>query len=173
MTIQTMPERILDLIQAEGIDTLFGIPDPSFFALFVEAEKRGMQIISPHHEEAAALTADGFFRMTGKPVVLCVNKGPGVANIAAGANFLRKENVPAVFIMAQRQRFYEQRVRRGKMQYMSQPPLFQDVVKYVGVIEYPEQTDEIFHEAFRQALNGVPGPTYIELPLSVMQAKFD
>ena len=41
MTIQTMPERILDLIQAEGIDTLFGIPDPSFFALFVEAEKRG------------------------------------------------------------------------------------------------------------------------------------
>ena len=173
MTIQTMPERILDLIQAEGIDTLFGIPDPSFFALFVNAEKRGIQIISPHHEEAAALTADGFFRMTGKPAVLCVNKGPGVANIAAGANFLRKENVPAVFIMAQRQRIYEQRVRRGKMQYMSQPPIFQNVVKYLGIIEYPEQTDEIFHEAFRQALNGVPGPTYIELPLSVMQAKFD
>jgi acetolactate synthase-1/2/3 large subunit len=173
MTIQTMPERILDLIQAEGIDTLFGIPDPSFFALFVEAERRGMQVISPHHEEAAALTADGFFRMTGKPAVLCVNKGPGVANIAAGANFLRKENVPAVFIMAQRQRLYEQRVRRGKMQYMSQPPMFQNVVKYLGIIEYPDQTDEIFHEAFRQALNGVPGPTYIELPLGVMQAKFD
>ena len=173
MTIQTMQQRILDLIQAEKIDTLFGIPDPSFFGLFIEAEKRGMQIISPHHEQAAALTADGFFRMTGKPAVICVNKGPGVANILAGANFLRKENVPAVFIMAQRQRFYEQRVRRGKMQYMSQPPLFQNVVKYLGVIEYPEQTDEIFHEAFRQALNGVPGPTYIELPLGVMQAKFD
>jgi len=173
MTIQTMQQRILDLIQAEKIDTLFGIPDPSFFGLFIEAEKRGIQIVSPHHEQAAALTADGFFRMTGKPAVICVNKGPGVANILAGANFLRKENVPAVFIMAQRQRFYEQRVRRGKMQYMSQPPLFQNVVKYLGVIEYPEQTDEIFHEAFRQALNGVPGPTYIELPLSVMQAKFD
>ena len=173
MTIQTMAERIVDLIQAESIDTLFGIPDPSFFGLFIEAEKRGIQIISPHHEQAAALTADGFFRMTGKPAVICINKGPGVANVAAGANFLRKENVPAVFVMAQRQRFYEQRVRRGKMQYMSQPPLFQNVVKYLGIIEYPEQTDEIFHEAFRQALNGVPGPTYIELPLSVMQAKFD
>ncbi len=67
MTIQTMPERILDLIQAEGIDTLFGIPDPSFFALFVEAEKRGMQVISPHHEEAAALTADGPMRFFMKP----------------------------------------------------------------------------------------------------------
>ncbi len=173
MTGQTMPERILDLVQTEGIDTLFGIPDPSFFALFIEAEKRGMQIISPHHEQAAALTADGHFRMTGKPAVICVNKGPGVANIAAGANFMAKENVPAIFIMAQRQRFYEQRVRRGKMQYMSQPPMFEGVVKYLGVIEYPEQTDDIFHEAFRQALSGVPGPTYIELPLGVMAAKFN
>ena len=173
MTTQTMYERILDLVQAEGVDTLFGIPDPSFFAMFLEAERRGMQIVSPHHEQAAALTADGYYRMTGKPAVLCLNKGPGVANVMAGANFMMKENVPAVFIMANRQRFYEQRVRRGKMQYMSQPPLFQNTVKYTGVIEYPQQTDEIFQEAFRKALGGVPGPTYVELPLGVMQAKFD
>ena len=173
MPNQSMPERLLDLIQAEAIDTLFGIPDPSFFAMFIEAERRGMAVISPHHEQAAALTADGHFRMTGKPAVLCMNKGPGVGNIVAGANFFRKENVPAVFIMAQRQRFYEQRVRRGKMQYMSQPPLYEGVMKYIGVIEYPEQTDEILHEAFRQAMSGVPGPTYVELPLGVMQAKFD
>jgi acetolactate synthase-1/2/3 large subunit len=173
MTTQTMYERILDLVQAEGVDTLFGIPDPSFFAMFIEAERRGIEIVSPHHEQAAALTADGYYRMTGKPAVLCLNKGPGVANVMAGANFMMKENVPAVFIMANRQRFYEQRVRRGKMQYMSQPPLFQNTVKYTGVIEYPQQTDEIFHEAFRKALGGVPGPTYIELPLGVMQARFD
>lgn len=173
MTTQSMQERLLDLFQAEGINTLFGIPDPSFFGLFIEAERRGMEVVSPHHEEAMALMADGYFRMTGKPVVLCVNKGPGVGNIAAGANFLRKENVPAIFLMAQRQRFYEQRVRRGKMQYMSQPPLFQNAVKYTGIIEYPQQTDEIVQEAFRQATTGVPGPTYVELPLGVMQAKFD
>ncbi len=173
MTTRTMYEHILDLIQAEGINTLFGIPDPSFFGMFIEAERRGMEIVSPHHEEAMALTADGLYRMTGKPVVFCVNKGPGVANIVAGANFLMKENVPAVFIGANRQRFYEQRVRRGQMQYMSQPPLFEGAVKYTGVIEYPQQTDDVFHEAFRKAQTGVPGPTYIELPLGVMQAKFD
>ena len=76
---QTMYDHILDLLQAEGVDTLFGIPDPSFFGMFIEAERRGMRIISPHHEQAAALTADGYFRMTGKPAVLCMNKGPGVA----------------------------------------------------------------------------------------------
>ncbi len=173
MADQTIAERLLDLIQAEGIDTLFGIPDPSFFALFLEAERRGMRVISPHHEQAAALTADGLYRMTGKPVVLCMNKGPGVANIMAGVNFLMKECVPAVCIMANRQRFYEQKVRRGKMQYMSQPPLFQNTVKYAGTIEYPQQLDEIMHEAFRKAQGGVPGPTFVELPLGVMQAKFD
>ena len=38
-----MYERILDLIQAEDVDTLFGIPDPSFFGMFIEAERRGMR----------------------------------------------------------------------------------------------------------------------------------
>ncbi len=173
MSLCKMHERIVDLIQAEGVDTIFGIPDPSFFGIFITAEQRGMRIVSPHHEQAAALMADSMYRMTGRPGVIGVNKGPGVANIAGGANYLAKENVPAVFIMAQRHRLYEQRVRRGKIQYMSQPPMFEGVTKYIGIIEYPEQVDEIFHEAFRLALSGVPGPVYVELPLNVMQAQLD
>lgn len=173
MTLRTVPERIVDLIQAEGVDTIFGIPDPSFFAMFLEAEKRGMNLVAPHHEQGGALMADGLYRLTGKPGVLGVNKGPGVANIAAGAAYLAKENVPAVFIMAQRHRLYEQRVRRGKMQYLSQTPIFEGVMKYCGSIEYPEQVDEIFHEAFRKATSGVPGPTFVELPLSIMQAQLE
>jgi thiamine pyrophosphate-dependent acetolactate synthase large subunit-like protein len=173
MASQKIHERVVELIQAEGVDTIFGIPDPSFFAMFITAEARGLRVVAPHHEQAGALMADGLYRMTGKPGVIGVNKGPGVANIAAGAAYLAKENVPAVFIMAQRHRLYEQRVRRGKMQYMSQPPLFAGAMKYMGVVEYPQQIDEIFHEAFRRALSGVPGPTYVELPLSIMQADLD
>ena len=106
----TVPERIVDLVEAEGVDTIFGIPDPSFFHMFLEAERRGMRIIAPHHEQAGALMADGYYRLTGKPGVMGINKGPGVGNIAAGAVYLAKENVPAVFIMAQRQRLYEEQV---------------------------------------------------------------
>ncbi|GIK47947.1 MAG: thiamine pyrophosphate-binding protein [Hyphomonadaceae bacterium] len=173
MTTTKVPERIIELVQAEGVDNIIGIPDPSLFAMFLEAERRGMRVIAPRHEQGGALIADGLYRLTGKPGVIGVNKGPGVGNIAAGAIYMAKENVPAVFIMGQRQRLYEQRVRRGKMQYLSQPPMFQNFMKYVGVIEYPEQTDEIIHEAFRRALSGVPGPTFVELPLSVMQASLD
>lgn len=167
----TVPERIVELIAAEGVDTIFGIPDPSFFHMFLEAEKQGMRIVAPHHEQGGALMADGYYRMTGKPGVMGINKGPGVGNIISGAAYLAKENVPAVFIMAQRQRLYEERVRRGKMQYLSQRPLFDGIMKYLGTIEYPEQCDEVIHEAFRQATSGVPGPTFVEMPLSVMQPR--
>ncbi len=172
MTMQTH-ERIIELLEAEGIDTIFGIPDPSFFAMFITAEKRGMRVVAPHHEEAGCFMADAYWRMTGKPGVMVGNKGPGVANLVAGAIHAAKENTPTIFIGGQRHRLYEQRVRRGKMQYLSQPRLFEAAMKYVGIIEYPEQTDEIVREAFRRALGGVPGPVYIDYPASVQQAKLD
>jgi thiamine pyrophosphate-dependent acetolactate synthase large subunit-like protein len=173
MPIYKPHERIVELFQAEGIDTLFGIPDPSFFAMFITAEAKGMRVVAPHHEQAGALMADAMYRMTGKPGVICLNKGPGVANAVNGAIYMQKENVPAVFVLAQRQRLYEERVRRGKMQYNRQRPFYENVMKYSGVVEYPQQLDEVFREAFRVAQSGVPGPTSVEIPLSIMQAQLD
>jgi len=60
MASQRIHHRMVDLVQAEGVDKLFGIPDPSFFGMFIEAESRGMDIVSPHHEQAAAMMADGY-----------------------------------------------------------------------------------------------------------------
>lgn len=166
-------ERILELLEAEGIGTLIGIPDPSFVGMFVAAEARGWRVIAPHHEQAGAFMADAMWRMTGKPGVIVGNQGPGVANLAPAAICAAKENVPTVFIAGQRQRLFEQRVRRGRFQYTHQPRYFEAAMKYVGTIEFPEQTDEIVHEAFRRALGGTPGPVFIEYPMSVMQAQLE
>ncbi len=166
-------ERILQLLEAEGVKTLFGIPDPSFVGMFIAAEGRGWRVIAPHHEQAGAFMADGLWRMTGIPGVIVGNQGPGVANLAAAAICAAKENVPTLFIAGQRQRKFDQRVRRGRFQYTRQPRYFEEAMKYVGTIEFPEQTDEIVQEAFRRALSGTPGPVYIEFPQSVMQTKLD
>src|SRR5271170_1552119 len=61
-------ERILHLFEAEGINTLFGIPDPNFVHLFLTAEQRGWQVVSPHHEAAAGFMAEAVARMTGQRV---------------------------------------------------------------------------------------------------------
>jgi acetolactate synthase-1/2/3 large subunit len=166
-------ERILELLEAEGIRTLFGIPDPSFVGMFIAAETRGWRVIAPHHEQAGAFMADGLWRMTGRPGVIVGNQGPGVANLAAAAICAAKENVPTLFIAGQRQREFDQRVRRGRFQYTRQPRYFEEAMKYVGIIEYPAQTDEIIHEAFRRALSGTPGPVYVEYPMHLARAELD
>jgi thiamine pyrophosphate-dependent acetolactate synthase large subunit-like protein len=166
-------DRLLELMEAEGIKTLFGIPDPSFVAMFIAAEARGWRVIAPHHEQAGAFMADGLWRMTGRPGVIVGNQGPGVANLAAAAICAAKENVPTLFIAGQRPRLFDQRVRRGRFQYTPQPAYFEAAMKYVGVIEYAEQTDEIVHEAFRRALSGTPGPVYIEYPMNMGPAQLD
>jgi acetolactate synthase I/II/III large subunit len=164
-------ERILQLLEAEGLKTLFGIPDPSFFRMFATAEQRGWRVIAPHHEEAGAFMAEGLWRMTGQPGVIVGNQGPGVANLVPAAINAAKENAPIIFIGGQRKQVAAQRVRRGRIQYTPQWRYFQEAVKYLGIIEYPEQTDEIVHEAFRRALQGRPGPVYIEVPMNAMHAE--
>ncbi|EUA53910.1 thiamine pyrophosphate enzyme, N-terminal TPP binding domain protein [Mycobacterium intracellulare 1956] len=64
-------KRILDLFEAEGVNTLFGIPDPNFVHMFAEADARGWSVVAPHHELSAGFMAEAASRMTGKPG-LCI-----------------------------------------------------------------------------------------------------
>lgn len=166
-------ERILQLFEAEGVNTLFGIPDPNFVHMFVAAEKRGWTVVAPHHEECAGFMAEGVARMTGKPGLCIGTLGPGVANFAGAIMCAARENTPTIFIGGQRARITEQRVRRGRIQWISQPGLFAPMVKYCGVIEYANQTDEIIREALRKSQAGTPGPVYIEYPAHVIQEDLD
>lgn len=162
-------ERILHLLEAEGIKTLFGIPDPGFVHMAVTAEGRGWNVVAPHHEQSGAFMADAWSRMTGKPGVCFGTMGPGVANLAAAAIVAAKENSPTIFLAGNRGREAEHRVKRGRIQYISQPKYFEAAMKYVGVIEYAHQADEVMLEALRVCQSGKPGPVYVEIPMHVLQ----
>jgi acetolactate synthase-1/2/3 large subunit len=166
-------ERILDLLGAEGINVLFGIPDPGFTHMAMTAEKRGWSVVAPHHEQGGAFMADAWSRMTGKPAVCFGTQGPGVANLAAAMICAAKENAPTLFFGGQRSRVAYQRARRGRIQYVDQVANIRPMMKYVGIIEEPDQCDEIIREALRQLTSGRPGPVYVELPLSVLHESFD
>ncbi|WP_280420795.1 thiamine pyrophosphate-binding protein [Nocardia carnea] len=166
-------ERILDLFEAEGINTIFGIPDPNFVHLFHLADERGWNVVSPHHEESAGFMAEAVSRMTGKAAVCIGTLGPGMANMAGAMMCAKVENSPVIFLGGQRARITEQRVRRGRIQFVKQSGLLEPSVKYAASIEYADQTDEIIREGLRKALTGVPGPVYIEYPSHVIQEELD
>jgi len=166
-------KRILDLFEAEGVNTLFGIPDPNFVHMFLEAESRGWTVVSPHHEESAGFMAEAVSRMTGKPGLCIGTLGPGVANIAGAMMCARVENSPVIFLGGQRARITERRVRRGRIQFVRQEALFAPAVKYSASIEYADQTDEIVREAIRRAMSTTPGPAYIEFPSHVILEELD
>jgi acetolactate synthase-1/2/3 large subunit len=166
-------QRILDLFEVEGVNTLFGIPDPNFVHMFREAEARGWTVVAPHHEESAGFMADAVARMTGKPGLCIGTLGPGVANLAGAMMCAKVENSPVIFIGGQRARITERRVRRGRIQFVEQERLFAPSVKFSASIEYADQTDEIVHEAIRRAMSGTPGPAYIEYPAHVITEELD
>lgn len=166
-------ERILQLFEAEGINTIFGIPDPNFVHMFKTAEERGWTVVAPHHEEAAGFMAEAVSRMTGKAAVCIGTLGPGVANLAGAMMCAQVEHSPVIFLGGQRARITEQRVRRGRIQFVKQSGLFEPSVKYTASIEYADQTDEIIREGLRRALTGTPGPVYIEYPSNVILEDLD
>jgi thiamine pyrophosphate-dependent acetolactate synthase large subunit-like protein len=166
-------ERVLQLFEAEGIKTLFGIPDPNFVHLFVEAEKRGWTIVAPHHELSVGFMAEAYSRMTGRPALCIATLGPGIANAAGAMMCAKVENSPVIFMGGQRARITEQRVRRGRIQFVKQMPLFENSVKFSASIEYADQTDEIIRNALRVCQTGTPGPVYIEYPSHIIQQDLD
>src|SRR5271168_2621827 len=166
-------KRILDLFEAEGVNTLFGIPDPNFVHMFAEADARGWSVVAPHHELSAGFMAEAVSRMTGKPGLCIGTLGPGMANIAGAIQCALVENSPVIFLGGQRARVTERRVRRGRIQFVQQEPLFAASVKYSSSIEYADQTDEIIHEAIRRAMSGTPGPAYVEFPSHVILEELD
>ena len=83
------------------------------------------------------------------------------------------ENSPIIFMGGQRARVTEQRVRRGRIQFVKQAPLFENSVKYSASIEYADQTDEIVRHALRVCQSGTPGPCYIEYPSHVILEDLD
>ena len=166
-------KRILDLFEAEGVNTLFGIPDPNFVHMFAEADARGWSVVAPHHELSAGFMAEAVSRMTGGPGLCIGTLGPGMANIAGAMMCAKVENSPVIFLGGQRARITERRVRRGRIQFVRQEPLFAPSVKYSASIEYADQTDEIVREAIRRAMSGTPGPSYIEYPAHVLLEELD
>lgn len=133
-----------------------------------------VQIVSLRHEQAAAMAADVYGRLTGRPGVAMATSGPGAINLLTGIAGAYFDSSPAVFITGQVNRD-EQRgpraIRQQGFQETDIVSMAHAVTKGAWTVEDAASFPAILDEAFRLAVEGRPGPVLLDIPMDVQRQK--
>ena len=124
-----------------------------------------LRFITVRHEQAAALMADGFARITGKPGVCMATNGPGATNLVTGVANAKLAQSPVIVItgaVMMKDMFLD------STQEIDQVALFRPIVKWSVQVRKPERTADVIREAYETAMSGVPGPVHVDLPRDLL-----
>ncbi len=135
--------------------------------------QKKINLVSMHHEQAAAFAAEGFARMTGVPGVAMATSGPGATNLLTGIGSCYFDSVPAVFITGQVNRKElkgKQSVRQLGFQETDIVSMAKPIAKNVWRAYEPNKIASVFEKAFKCSLSNRPGPVLIDIPMDVQRS---
>ena len=139
-------------------------------------QKTSIQIVTMHHEQAAAFAADAYGRITGLPGIALATSGPGATNLLTGIGNCYFDSVPAIFITGQVNR-HEQKGNKPIRQLGFQETNIVTMAKPITKKSYRvidgSDIPQVLDEAFEIALEGRPGPILIDLPMDVQRQNID
>ncbi|MEO7961908.1 MAG: thiamine pyrophosphate-binding protein [Ginsengibacter sp.] len=135
-----------------------------------------INIISMHHEQAAAFAADAYGRVTGLPGIALATSGPGATNLLTGIASCYFDSSPAIFITGQVNR-HEQKgtrpIRQLGFQETDIVSMASPVTKASFLVNDPADIPSIFEKAFHLATEGRPGPVLLDIPMDVQRAQIE
>jgi len=169
----TVAEYIADELSHRGIDRVFEVTGGMITFLIDALHRDGrVQIVSLHHEQSAAMAADVYGRLTGKPGVALATSGPGATNLLTGIAGAFFDSSPAVFITGQVNR-NEQRCQRNIRQQGFQETdivaMAHPVTKAAWRVENAETFPQMLSAAFALAVEGRPGPVLLDIPMDIQR----
>ncbi len=157
-------------LKNEGIDVIFTLCGGHIIDIYDGCVDEGITIIDVRHEQVAAHAADGYARMTGKPGCAVVTAGPGTTDAVTGiANALRAES-PILVIGGQGALTQH---KMGSLQDLPHVDMLSPITKFAATVPTTERIADMISMAFRECFNGAPGPSYLEIPRDVLDAKVD
>jgi acetolactate synthase-1/2/3 large subunit len=157
-------------LKNEGIDVIFTLCGGHIIDIYDGCLDEGIKIIDVRHEQVAAHAADGYARMTGKPGCAVVTAGPGTTDAATGvANALRAESP---FLLIGGQSALSQHMMGG-LQNLPHVDMMAPITKFATQVQTTERIPDMVSMAFRECYNGAPGPSFLEIPRDVLDAKVD
>jgi acetolactate synthase-1/2/3 large subunit len=158
---------LVEALIAQGVDTAFGVPGESFLAAldgFHEHRDR-IRFIACRQEGGAAFMADAQGKLSGRPGVCFVTRGPGASNAAVGLHTAFQDSTPLVLFIGQVASDQRDREAFQEVDYRQMfGPGTLGFAKWVAEIESADRVPEYVARAFRTALQGRPGPVVLALP---------
>jgi acetolactate synthase-1/2/3 large subunit len=158
-------DLIVKCLKAHGIERVYCVPGESYLALLDALYDSSIKIIVCRHESGAGFMALAEARLTGKPAVFLVSRGPGATNGSIAIHVAEQDATPVLLLIGQVSRTERS---RGAFQEVDYGQFFGGMAKGVYEVHDGNKIGEIVTRSLRLASEGKPGPVIISLPEDVL-----
>jgi len=156
---------VAKMLKREGVEVVFTLSGGHIAGIYDGCLREGIRVVDTRHEQAAVHAAEGWAKTTRKPGVALLTAGPGVTDGVTGVANAYLAGSPVLVIGgAAPLGFWD----RGALQEMGQIDLMRPITKWARTVHETSRLGEYVAMAFRQMLSGKPGPTFLEMPMDIL-----
>jgi acetolactate synthase I/II/III large subunit len=152
---------LVDQLIAQGVERLTCVPGESYLAVLDALHDAKVDVLVCRNEGGAAMMADAYGKLTGRPGICFVTRGPGATNASAGVHIAAQDSTPMILFVGQVARGMREREAFQEVDYKD---FFGSIAKWVVEIDDVRRIPELIGRAFRVAMQGRPGPVVVSLP---------
>jgi acetolactate synthase-1/2/3 large subunit len=152
---------LVDQLIAQGVERLTCVPGESYLAVLDALFDAKVDVVVCRNEGGAAMMADAYGKLTGRPGICFVTRGPGATNASAGVHIAAQDSTPMILFVGQVARGMREREAFQEVDYKQ---FFGSIAKWVVEIDDVGRIPELIGRAFRVAMQGRSGPVVVSLP---------
>jgi acetolactate synthase-1/2/3 large subunit len=158
---RTAAEVLIDQLVIHGARHVFCVPGESYIAALDAMVDRPLEVTVCRQEGGACIMAEAMGKLTGRPGICFVTRGPGATNASSGLHIAQQDSTPLILFVGQIAREYREREAFQELDYRA---VFGSIAKWVTEIDDAARVPELISRAFHVATSGRPGPVVIALP---------
>jgi acetolactate synthase-1/2/3 large subunit len=161
-------EVLVDQLIAHGVRHVFCVPGESYLAALDAFHDRDVAVTVCRQEGGAVMMAEAIGKLTGRPGIAFVTRGPGATNGSPGLHIARQDSTPVIMFVGQVAREMREREAFQELDYRA---VFGTIAKWTTEIDDPARIPELVSHAFYTAMNGRPGPVVVALPEDMLMER--
>jgi acetolactate synthase-1/2/3 large subunit len=161
---------LVDQLVLHGADLAFGVPGESYLAVLDALHDAPLRLIVTRHEGGAANMAEAYGKLTGRPGVCMVTRGPGATHASNGVHTAFQDSTPMLLLIGQVAR---DTVGREGFQELDYRAMYGAIAKWATQVDDAARLPEIVGRAFAVATSGRPGPVVLALPEDMLSERVD